>query len=140
MTPLFTLVVGLILASISTSTPIKPTSRADSRQVRDATFDYVVIGGGTAGMVIATTLARASYSVALVEAGGVYEDDIGDLGTTPAFAIYGAGASPDDVLPAVDWGFVTTPQAGLNNRRLHYARGKTLGGRHVFLQFCPLLV
>lgn len=30
--------------------------------------------------------------------------------------------------PLVDWGFVTTPQAGANNRTLHYARGKTLGG------------
>ncbi|QRD03158.1 hypothetical protein JI435_441620 [Parastagonospora nodorum SN15] len=135
MTPLFTLVVGLILASISTSTPIKPTSRADSRQVRDATFDYVVIGGGTAGMVIATTLARASYSVALVEAGGVYEDDIGDLGTTPAFAIYGAGASPDDVLPAVDWGFVTTPQAEVALCPRQNARWQAC-----ILQFCPLFV
>jgi choline dehydrogenase len=31
--------------------------------------------------------------------------------------------------PLVDWGFITEPQEGLGGRRLHYGRGKTLGGR-----------
>lgn len=35
--------------------------------------------------------------------------------------------------PLVDWGFITQPEEGLGGRRLHYGRGKTLGGRHV----CP---
>ncbi|CZT20770.1 related to choline dehydrogenase [Ramularia collo-cygni] len=38
------------------------------------------------------------------------------------------GASPDDNQPLIDWGFVTTPQAGANNRSIQYARGKTIGG------------
>lgn len=33
-----------------------------------------------------------------------------------------------DANPLIDWGFVTTPQPGANNRTMHYARGKTLGG------------
>lgn len=38
------------------------------------------------------------------------------------------GASPEDTQPLIDWGFVTSPQAGANNRSVQYARGKTLGG------------
>ena len=38
------------------------------------------------------------------------------------------GSDPDDTQPLIDWGFVTTPQAGIQGRRTHYARGKTLGG------------
>ncbi|KAK7992145.1 hypothetical protein PG988_000939 [Apiospora saccharicola] len=94
----------------------------------NASFDYVVVGGGTAGLVVATRLAEAAKSVAVIEAGGFYGADAGNLSTVPAYAVFGAGASPDDVLPGVDWGFVTTPQAGMDGRRLHYARGKTLGG------------
>jgi choline dehydrogenase len=40
----------------------------------------------------------------------------------------GVGADPNTSLPSIDWGFVTTPQPGLGNRSIHYARGKTLGG------------
>lgn len=40
----------------------------------------------------------------------------------------GVGADPETSLPLIDWGFVTTPQPGLGNRSIHYARGKTLGG------------
>jgi choline dehydrogenase len=38
------------------------------------------------------------------------------------------GSDPDDTQPLIDWGFITTPQAGIQGRRTHYARGKTLGG------------
>lgn len=38
------------------------------------------------------------------------------------------GSDPDDTQPLIDWGFVTTPQAGIDGKRTHYARGKTLGG------------
>ncbi|KAF1952272.1 alcohol oxidase [Byssothecium circinans] len=125
-----TFTLGLALAATTTSAPLlQPIlSRQLHNTTINATYDFVVIGGGTAGLVVATRLAQASYSVAVIEAGGFYEDDIGDIGKVPAFAAYGAGSSPDDVLPDVDWGFVTTPQAGLNDRKLHYARGKTLGG------------
>lgn len=40
----------------------------------------------------------------------------------------GVGADPKTSLPLIDWGFVTTPQPGLGNRSIHYARGRTLGG------------
>ena len=45
----------------------------------NASFDYVVVGGGTAGLTIATRLAQANHAVAVVEAGGFYEMDNGNL-------------------------------------------------------------
>lgn len=78
---------------------------------QDATFDYVVVGGGTAGLAIAMRLAQAFKSVAVIEAGGFYEADNGNISVVPSLDIIGAGWSPDDLNPKVDWGFVTVPQA-----------------------------
>ncbi|KAI9843172.1 MAG: hypothetical protein M1838_002735, partial [Thelocarpon superellum] len=95
----------------------------------DAQFDYVIVGGGTAGLVLANRLASdPNNTVAVIEAGGFYEADDGNLSTTPAYDVFFAGTDPNDTNPLVDWGFDTTPQAGANGRILHYARGKTLGG------------
>ena len=114
---------------------------------RNATYDYVVVGGGTAGLVMATRLAsHPGTTVAVIEAGGFYEADDGNISTTPAYDVFWAGIDANDTNPLVDWGFVTEPQAvrpnspfslccssltisqGANNRQLHYARGKTMGG------------
>ena len=91
-------------------------------------FDYVVIGGGTAGNAIGVRLAQAGHSVAIIEAGLYYEIGKPVLGTAPLGDIVGIGSSPLDSNPLVDWGFVTEPQAGANRRKLHYARGRCLGG------------
>ncbi|KAL8752005.1 MAG: hypothetical protein Q9184_005876, partial [Pyrenodesmia sp. 2 TL-2023] len=89
-----------------------------------------VVGGGTAGLAIASRLAaNAKTSVAVVEAGGFYELDNGNGSVIPALApLQHVGSLPNDTQPLIDWGFVTVPQAGADNRRMHYARGKTLGG------------
>ena len=94
----------------------------------EATFDYVVVGGGTAGNAIGVRLAEAGYKVAVVEAGLFYELGKPVLGSTPGGAFFGVGSSVLDSDPAVDWEFLTEPQAGANGRRVHYARGKCLGG------------
>ncbi|KAF9892861.1 hypothetical protein FE257_000450 [Aspergillus nanangensis] len=91
----------------------------------NATFDYVVVGGGNAGLTIANRLACNS-TVAVVEAGGFYEVDNGNLSVTPGYTTYFTGSDPADYQPLIDWGFTTQPQLG--GRRFHYARGKTLGG------------
>lgn len=85
----------------------------------------MVVGGGTAGNVVATRLAQQSFSVALVEAGGVYE--LTSLQAVPAADVLVAGSDPDNFSP-VDWGFVVENQPGTNNRPIHLARGKCLGG------------
>lgn len=91
-------------------------------------FDYVVVGGGTAGNVVGTRLAEAGFSVAVVEAGINYEIEKPVLGTTPTGGIVGIGSGSLDQIPTVDWGFVTTPQPGANDREVPYARGRCLGG------------
>ncbi|KAJ5155258.1 hypothetical protein N7492_008061 [Penicillium capsulatum] len=91
----------------------------------DAAFDYVVVGGGTGGSVIATRLAQQSFKVALVEAGGNYESQ--SLAAIPAADVLPCGSDPK-TQSAVDWGFVTEGQPGANGRAIHYARGKCLGG------------
>ncbi|KAL8803054.1 MAG: hypothetical protein Q9182_003424 [Xanthomendoza sp. 2 TL-2023] len=93
------------------------------------TFDYVIVGGGTAGLTIATRLAQdPAVTVAVVEAGGFYEIDNGNRSVVPGYANFYTGADPNNYQPLVDWGFTTVPQQQLGNRRVHYARGKTLGG------------
>ncbi|RDA89840.1 hypothetical protein CP533_6949 [Ophiocordyceps camponoti-saundersi (nom. inval.)] len=116
----------LLLASVASGVTLLPDSALG--RPGDASFDYVVVGGGTAGLVVGSRLAEAGKTVAVVEAGGFYQVDNGLYSQVPSYAIVGAGSSPGAIVPAVDWGFVTTPQAGMNNRSMHYARGRTLGG------------
>ncbi|KAJ5506045.1 Glucose-methanol-choline oxidoreductase C-terminal [Penicillium expansum] len=96
---------------------------------KNQTFDYLVIGGGTAGLTIATRLAEQGVgSVAVIEAGGFYELNNGNLSQIPAQDAFYVGTDLDDWQPGIDWGFHTTPQAGAYDRVSHYARGKCLGG------------
>lgn len=70
-----------------------------------------VVGGGTAGLTIATRLAESgSLSVAVVEGGSFYEIDNGNVSQVPAFAVQYSSANPSTIQPAVDWGIVTVPQ------------------------------
>ena len=91
----------------------------------NATYDYVIVGGGTGGLAIATRLAEdRGASVAVVEAGGFYEIDNGNLSTVPGYANYYTGADPTNYQPLVDWGFSTVPQAvGVQAVRFYAAIG-----------------
>ena len=83
------------------------------------TFDYIVVGGGTAGLAVAERLAEnAALSIAVIEAGGFYEQDNGNISQIPALAVEYSSASPATIQPSVDWGIVTPPQAvGLSPKR-----------------------
>ncbi|BCR91285.1 GMC family oxidoreductase [Aspergillus chevalieri] len=95
----------------------------------NATFDYIVVGGGNAGSTIASRLAEnKSVSVAVVEAGGFYEIDNGNYSVVPGYSSQFTGSKPNAYNPLIDWGFSTESQQALGGRKLHYARGKTLGG------------
>ena len=77
----------------------------------NATFDYVIVGGGTAGLTIATRLASdPAISVAVIEAGGFYEVDNGNRSIVPGYANYYTGSDPKNYQPLIDWGFTTVPQ------------------------------
>ncbi|RFU24241.1 hypothetical protein B7463_g12097, partial [Scytalidium lignicola] len=87
----------------------------------DNGFDYIVVGGGTAGLVVASRLSEdAGVSVLVVEAGGDHQGD-------PAVQIPGLSAKTLGK-EQYDWNFTTVPQAALNNRRIRQPRGKGLGG------------
>ncbi|CAJ2503177.1 Uu.00g105710.m01.CDS01 [Anthostomella pinea] len=95
----------------------------------DATFDYVIVGGGTAGLTLATRLVeQQAGSVAVVEAGTFYEIGNGNLSQVPGNDGAFTGKGVTDWQPLIDWGYLTTPQAGAYNATLHYTQGKTLGG------------
>lgn len=96
----------------------------------NATYDYVVVGGGNAGSVVGTRLAEAGFSVVILEAGGNYQKDLPALQVPINQGLAGGTniKGVDENVENVDWGFVTQPQPGANNRELHYARGKCLGG------------
>ncbi|MDB5851488.1 MAG: choline dehydrogenase [Rhodoferax sp.] len=86
----------------------------------DTTFDYIIIGAGTAGCLLANRLsADASKRVLLIEAGP--KDDYHWI-HIPVGYLYCIGN------PRTDWLYNTEPDAGLNGRSLRYPRGKTLGG------------
>jgi len=88
--------------------------------MRAPTFDYIIIGAGSAGSLLANRLsADKSKNVLLVEAGG--PDDYLWI-HVPVGYLY----CIDN--PRTDWRFRTEPDIGLNGRQLIYPRGKTLGG------------
>ena len=86
----------------------------------DTTFDYIIIGAGTAGCLLANRLsADASKRVLLIEAGR--KDDYHWI-HIPVGYLYCIGN------PRTDWLYETEAEPGLNGRTLRYPRGKTLGG------------
>ena len=86
----------------------------------DSTFDYIIIGAGTAGCLMANRLsADPSKRVLLIEAGR--QDDYHWI-HIPVGYLYCIGN------PRTDWLYQTEADAGLNGRKLRYPRGKTLGG------------
>jgi len=84
------------------------------------TFDYVIVGAGTAGCVLANRLsADPGVRVLLLEAGGA-DDWI--WFHIPVGYLYAQGN------PRADWCLETEPEPGLNGRKIAYPRGKVLGG------------
>lgn len=76
------------------------------------TYDYIVIGGGTAGLTIARRLAaNTSITVAVIEAGDFYEFSNGNLSEIPAFATDFTGNNPTQKNPYLDWYQYTEPQS-----------------------------
>ncbi|HUK94014.1 MAG TPA: GMC family oxidoreductase N-terminal domain-containing protein [Gaiellaceae bacterium] len=82
-------------------------------------FDYVIVGAGSAGCVLASRLTEdPAASVLLLEAGGT--DRRREIRVPAAFSrLYSS---------EVDWGYRTVPQPGLAGREVYFPRGKVLGG------------
>src|SRR5438128_2053208 len=106
--------------SRSARAPSSSCRRRNNRHVSQAEFDYVIVGAGTAGCLLANRLsADPTQRVLLVEAGA--RDDYHWI-HIPVGYLYCIGN------PRTDWLYKTECDPGLNGRQLKYPRGKALGG------------
>ncbi|KAJ3787877.1 alcohol oxidase [Lentinula aff. detonsa] len=109
----------------SLATPVKRSQvngiTSDAATFAQSSFDYVIVGGGTAGLVLAARLTEDSaVSVGVIEAGEPRFDDLNV--DTPAYlgqALFN---------PLYDWVYETVPQTTLNGRSVPLNLGKMIGG------------
>lgn len=85
--------------------------------------DYVVIGAGSAGAAVASRLAESGASVILLEAG---KKDSSIFVTKPG--MMGPMHAVPQIKKAFDWGYATTPQTHMLDRKIPQTRGKVVGG------------
>ena len=90
-------------------------------------FDYVIVGAGSAGCVLANRLSARAERVLLLEAGG---PDSSPFIHMPA----GIARLVDD--RRVDWRYQTEPEPALGGRRLYWPRGRVLGGSSSINAMC----
>ncbi|KAF9531023.1 hypothetical protein CPB83DRAFT_850043 [Crepidotus variabilis] len=108
--------IGLLLLAWSANAIVYKTFGA----LPQISFDYVIVGAGTAGNVLANRLTENSaVNVLVIEAGPSDEDVL------PAIAPL---LAPGLANSPYDWNYTTLPQEGMNNRIIPYNRGRLLGG------------
>ena len=106
------------VASATAATMVAPALSSDFKPER-TDFDFIVVGAGSAGSVVANRLSESSDAQVLVlEAGGT---NIPPNAENPSvwFTLLGS---------EIDWGYSSVPQPGLNGRQTYEPRGKIIGG------------
>ncbi|BBE34345.1 GMC family oxidoreductase [Sphingosinicella microcystinivorans] len=111
---------GIVSVSAAETALAAGSVQHENRANGKRSFDYVVVGAGAAGCIIAARLARAGFDVALLEAGG--DDEA-------------AGAQVDDpsiwftnIGGPLDWSYPSLPSPHLNGRSIPIGAGRVLGG------------
>ncbi|KAI0040461.1 GMC oxidoreductase [Auriscalpium vulgare] len=119
--PLSPMLLLSLLALTLHSAPALGTLFTDPSQLPRTNYDYVVVGGGVGGGVVASRLAESPGTrVLLIEAG---PDNEGLEAVAAPFLCTTLSANT-----FVDWNYTTVPQNGLLGRVLSYPRGRLLGG------------
>lgn len=104
----------------SSQTRIPAITASTTSDFINRQFDFLIVGGGTAGLVVAARLSEnPAFTVGIIEAGSAVLDN-GDIDIP---GLYGRTLGSE-----YDWQFETTPQPGLGGRALPWPRGKLLGG------------
>ncbi|KAF8962410.1 hypothetical protein BDZ97DRAFT_1939825 [Flammula alnicola] len=113
-------VLSFVLASLLAA-PSRAVTLTQWTQLKQFTYDYVIIGAGNAGLVIANRLTEnPNVSVLVIEAG------VSDQGVVAAEAPFlGPTLTPNT---PYDWNYTVVPQVGMAGRTFPYPRGRLLGG------------
>ncbi|KAJ3572197.1 hypothetical protein NP233_g3243 [Leucocoprinus birnbaumii] len=94
-----------------------------SQLPKGVTYDFIVVGAGTAGNVVANRLSENSkWKILVIEAGRYNQGFQDELIKIP---FLGPQASPGT---SFDWNYTTVPQPAINNQNIPFPRGYTLGG------------
>ena len=103
-----------LICLLSVTTAVLTAALQDDHQKAKrapSSFDYVIVGGGTAGLTVASRLAEnSSLSIAVIEAGTFSEISNGNNSQVPAYSVRGIGGG-EYVNPWADWELETTNQS-----------------------------
>src|SRR6476659_10009592 len=88
----------------------------------DAPFDYIIVGGGSAGSVLANRLTEDPGTSVLVLEAGRFDWRIDPFIHMPAALTFPIGSR------FYDWRYESEPEPYMHGRRIYHARGKVLGG------------